>query len=134
MIQPFKHYDSVAIQSVLDGAETAKMCAADDSTIRRWQKSYGEAESDIAQRLASIHSRSGDKPVPIHVPAMRYATIRGAVAGWLAFVMTLLINSGHKLCTQFAFCPPASSVRVNTIRVAEGTGGRKNDKTVDDTS
>ena len=107
IIQPYKHYDSETIQSVLDGSEGADACAADDSTIRRWRSDFTKAAPDITLRMASVYSQLTDKKTPIGFSStISIAAIQAKVKYWLSFVMALLINCGHKLCTQFAFCPP----------------------------
>jgi len=133
IIQPYKHYDSATIQSVLDGSEEAEACAADDSTIRRWKVTFAQAEPDIAQRLASVYARAADEKAPIEPAAMSLATIRGMVKCWLAFVMNMLINSGQKICTQFAFCHSRATGKLDIVKKTT-IGGRQNDKTIKDTS
>jgi len=105
IIQPYKHYESAVIQSVIDGSADASTCHADDSTIRRWKNDFKKAEPDIAQRLASVYGRMTDEIAPIGDTRQILEVIKSKCERWLAFVMNLLINSGYKLCTQFAFCP-----------------------------
>jgi len=130
IIQPFKHYDSETIQSVIDGGEKAMDCVADDSTINRWKSDFAKATPDIEQRLASAYvQETGIKP-----PALSSATILAYIQvmqkRWLAFVMWLLINNGHKLCTRFAFCPAhMDGIVISTIN----KGGILDDKTIADT-
>jgi len=133
IIQPYKHYDSHTIQSVLDDSEDAKMCVADNSTIRRWKADFAKAEPDIEQRLASVYAQQTDEKAPLVFLGMILSAIRATVERWLAFVMKLLINNGHKLCTQFAFCPSLVGSTVKTTSPKERTGGKKNDKTTTDT-
>ena len=132
IIQPRKHYDSEAIQSVLDGNEAG--CAADNSTIRRWKTEFAEAEPDINQRLASIYAQMTDEKVPIAVTVNTLDKIKIKIKRWLAFVMNLLINSGHKICTQFAFCQRPALVKVCGINKNATEGGKKDDKTIKNTS
>jgi len=134
IIQPYKHYDSETIQHVLDGSAGASYCAADDSTMRRWKSSFAESAADISQRLTSIRARISDEKIPIQKSEEILNLIRGEEKHWLAFVMALLINSGHKLHTRFAFCPAEFSVKVNVKIKTEAEGGQKIDKTFDDSS
>jgi hypothetical protein len=134
IIQPFKHYDSPTIQCVIDGHEGTQTCAAEDSTIRRWKNTFAKEEMDITQRLASVHAQITDETVPIHLPATTFAAIRTQVEHWLAFVMALLINSGHRICTRFAFCPGTSADRFVPISKKTTLGGKQNDKTIEGAS
>jgi predicted RNA-binding Zn-ribbon protein involved in translation (DUF1610 family) len=129
-IQPYKHYDSEAIQTVLDGSAEAAACAADDSTIRRWKGSFAEAEDDIGQRPASVCAREADERAPIGAGALILARVRTA-ARWLAFVMELLINGGHKIRARFAFCPPPSPGKIKSSPEKRGKEAEKNDKTTE---
>jgi len=130
IIQPFKHYDSETIQSVIDGGEKAMDCVADESTINRWKSDFAKAAPDTEQRLASVYVQETDNKAPILSSTTMLAYIRAMQKRWLAFVMVLLINNGHKLCTRFAFCPQDISDIVNS---AINKGGRLNDKTITNT-
>jgi len=133
IIQPFKHYDSATIQCVIDESEDAGLCGADNATIRRWKTSFTEAEPDLAQRLASVYAQETDEKVPLASPAMTFAAIRATIERWLSFVMHLLINNGHKLFTRFAFCPSPPNAKISQIGQKNRTGGRQNDKTIENT-
>jgi hypothetical protein len=132
IIQPYKHYDSKTIQSVLDGSAEAGACVADDSTIRRWKADFAETEPDITLRLASIYARAAYGTAPILSPGMPLVDVRANIERWLAFVMALLINSGHKIRARFAFCPSQFLVKVGTTDKTIGIGGKRNDKTIED--
>ena len=132
IIQPRKHYDSEAIQSVLDGNEAG--CAADDSTIRRWKTEYAEAEPDINQRLASVYAQMTDGKVPIAAAMNILDRIKTKITRWLAFVMKLLINSGHNICTQFAFRLFSVAANVRSVSKNATEGSRKGDKAIKNSS
>ena len=132
IIQPYKHYDSNTIQSVLDRSVDALACEASGSTTRRWERDFAEAEADINQRLASVHAREANSTAPLSMPSDPVSTIRAGIECWLAFVMRLLINSGHELRTRFAFCPPPPSVRMEATRGIPSEGGGHHDKTTTD--
>ena len=134
IIQPYKHYDTEAIQCVLDCSEAPAGCAADDSTIRRWKKTFAEAEPDLTQRLASVFAQMTDGHVPLESAPRTFNTIRARHSYWLPFVMGLLINSGHKLRARFAFCPPNPASTIASAGKNEEERGAKCDKTIDDTS
>ena len=133
IIQPHKHYDSATIQSVIDGTEESKNCVADNSTIRRWEKSFAEAASDIDRRLISVQAKETDSSVRIIFPEITIAAIKATVNRWLAFVMYLLINSGHKLCTRFAFRPPHYSDTIQSASKNNDERDIENVKTFKDT-
>jgi hypothetical protein len=134
IIQPYKHYDSNTIQSVLDGNVGASECAADNSTIRRWKSEFASAKVDICQRLASIYAKTTDEKPPIRDTIYILDLIKAQIKIWLAIVMKLLINDGHKLCTQFAFCPLATSAKVHGRNMNVAEGSKVHDKTFKDTS
>jgi len=110
------------------------MCTADNSTIRRWKNEFAEAEPDINQRLASVYTQMTDERIPIAVTVNILDRIKIETKHWLSFVTELLINSGHKICTQFAFCPSSTHANVNSVSKNVSEGGRKDDKTIKDTS
>jgi len=135
IIQPYKHYESSVIQAVINDSADAADCHADNSTIRRWKTEFEKAEPDIAQRLASVYAQTTDEIAPIETTCKILDTIKANCKRWLAFVMVLLINSGHKICTQFAFCLPESpdTVRSRSINDTKERG-KKDDATIDDSS
>ena len=135
IIQPYKHYESRVIQAVIDGSADAAACHADNSTIRRWKAEFEKAEPDIAQRLTSVYVQATDEIVPIETTCKTLDTIKAKRERWLAFVMALLVNSGHKIRTQFAFCPPESpdTVRPGSKNDAKERG-KRDDATIDDSS
>jgi hypothetical protein len=134
IIQPYKQYDSDTIQSVLDGSEAGAVCAADNSTIRRWKTEFAQAEPDINQRLASVYAEMGTENVPIASTVHILDKIKIKTKRWLAFVMELLINSGNIICTQFAFCPASVPVNVSSADKKAIEGDKKDDKTTKNTS
>jgi hypothetical protein len=134
IIQPFKHYDSCTIQNVLDGSSEALQCDADASTMRRWTEEFCDASADISQRLASEQARQSNETIPIKKAEDILSEIKRTVMRWLPFVMMLLINAGHKICTQFAFCPKASPDRVGVETKTNAKGDRKNVKAIENSS
>jgi hypothetical protein len=133
IILPYKRYDTEAVQSVLDGAESASACAADDSTMRRWRTSFAEAEADMEQRVTSIYARERDEPVGIICGEKAITRIRNTEPRWLPFVIKLLIVAGHVPCARFAFCPKPRTDKVYETTITVAKGGAGNDKTVNDT-
>lgn len=132
ILQPYKHYDSKTIQSVIDENSDASFCVADDSSIRRWKKSFKEAAPDVGQRVASVYVQAAGVTAPVHAADATLAHMRTGAARWLAAVMKLLINSGHKLCTRFAFCPYPFPDKVKGSTKNDAKGGMKIDKTIKD--
>jgi hypothetical protein len=134
IVQPYKHYSAEVVQAVLDDSEEASTCAADNSTIRRWMSDFAVAEPDINQRLSSVYVRMTEETVPISRSEDILDKIRRRAKRWLPFVMNLLINGGHKICTQFAFCLPVIIDKLRTTIKITAERGRKSDKTTEDTS
>ena len=132
IIQPYKHYDSETIQTVLDGNADSAGCPADESTIRRWKADFEESEADLSQRLLSVCARITDEILPIKATTAPVTFIRTVYEHWLAVVMELLINNGHRIRTRFAFCPSVPPARVVSGSTIFDKGGRKNDKTIAD--
>jgi hypothetical protein len=103
-ILPFKRYAAQTIQETLD-LRPDNCCAADDSTMRRWRKSFTRAHEAIAALLASYYMRmTGNVPALFNFENI-LDRIRSEQKSWLMFVMRLLINTGHRPHTRFTFCP-----------------------------
>jgi hypothetical protein len=134
IIQPYRHYSSDAIQSILDDSAAASACVADNSTIRRWKTEFAHTEPDINQRLASIYAQATDEKVPISGTVQILEKTKLKVKRWLAYVMKLLINNGHKICTQFAFCPQPGLVRVSGVNKNTTERDKKDDTTTENSS
>ena len=132
IIQPYRHYSSAAIQSVLDGNEPG--CAADNSTIHRWKTEFAAAEPDIGQRLASVYAQITGETVPMRSAYKILGTLKTKCEHWLIFVMALLINSGHKLCTRFAYCPLSSTDTVKSTNFKETERSKEDDKAIENSS
>ena len=133
-IQPYKHYDSETIQSVLDEEECTDACIADASTIRRWKEEFQFAAHNIEQQIAAVYAKESGNHVPLRTPGEILKHIRTLHNRWLAFVMTLLINTGYKLCTRFAFCPESTSVRLKAGRENISTEEIRDVKTIKNSS
>ena len=134
IIQPYKHYESGVIQSVIDGSADASTCSADNSTIRRWKTEFEKAEPDIAQRLGAVYGNMTDEITPIGATCQILEVIKIKCERWLAFVMVLLINSGHRLRTQFAFCHSQTPDTVKPRNKHETERGKKDDATIKNSS
>jgi hypothetical protein len=103
-ILPFKHYEAQTIQSTLD-EEPDNACTADDSTLRRWRQSFSEVCSSIVALLTALYMKETNTTAPMFQFDNILSKLRGGQKNWLTFVFRLLINSGHRLRTRFAFCP-----------------------------
>jgi hypothetical protein len=134
IIQPYKHYESEVIQAAIDGSEDAGKCSADNRTIRRWKSEFANAKADIEQRLASLYTQTTEELVPLGASSMFLDGIKSKHSRWLPFVMGLLINNGHKICTEFAFCPASSSSKMALDSKNKSLGGENDVKTIKDTS
>jgi hypothetical protein len=134
IIYPYKHYEADVIQAIIEEREEASSCGADNATIRRWKTDFVAAEPEIKQRLSSVYVRMIDKTVPFTESEDILAKIRTHEKRWLAFVISLLTNSGHKICTEFAFFPSVKSAKVSTAINIIAERGRQNVKTIKDTS
>jgi len=134
IIQPYKHYESSVIQSVIDGSADASTCHADDSTIRRWKNDFEKAKPDIEQRLASVYGPIIGEIAPIGATRQILEVIKGECKRWLAFVIKLLIKNGHRLYTRFAFCPPKSPDTVRTRSTNDTERGKEDDATIENSS
>jgi hypothetical protein len=134
IIQPYKHYESDVIQSVIDDSEDAEKCGADNSTIRRWKSEFAEAIPVLEQRLASIYARATEEAVPLEMTTRIIDGIKSKHNRWLPFVTGLLINCGYKICTEFAFFLRDNSAKVDSALKIYAERGRINVKTIKDTS
>jgi len=134
VILPYKHYGADVIQTVIDGSDGADECCADDCTIRRWKDEFAVAETDIAQRLASVYAVSGVDNIPLKAATAILNGLKNTHLRWLPFVIGLLVNNGHKICTEFAFCPLIKSGKVGSATKLVAERGQKNVKTIKDTS
>jgi hypothetical protein len=94
----------MSIQKTLDD-EPDNSCAADDSTLRRWRKYFANVTPVIIALLTALYMKTADKSVPLFQFDGILSKIRSREKQWLTFVFGLLINSGHRLHTRFAFCP-----------------------------
>jgi hypothetical protein len=130
IIQPYRHFRSSVIQEVLSGGDGV---AVDDSTIRRWRTSWGDAEPDIEQRLKSVYARETGDHAPLIKETKTLYGLMKREPRWLPFVMKLLICHGHRLCTCFAFCPVDPPDKVADIGISKVKGGLIYDKTEEDT-
>ena len=103
-MQPFKHYESELIQDTIIESPM-NSCSADESTIQRWKKSFQLAKAQIETILIACWIYLNRRQYPILEHNSLLETIQKTIPHWLAFVMRMLINSGNKIYTQFAFCP-----------------------------
>lgn len=100
---PHKHYASEVIEAELDGSRND--CHADQSTMDRWKKAFRSQKKWFEGALRSLWSKDRGNHFPLldKISLLQSAIDKGS--GWLAFVHKVVINSGLKPHTQFAFCP-----------------------------
>lgn len=103
IVEPYKHYSSAVIEAELD--RTRDDCPADTSTMNRWQKSFILMKPQIEGVLRSLWSEHHKKHYPLLKIDSLLQNLRHYGPGWLAVVNEMLIKSGIKIHTQFAFCP-----------------------------
>lgn len=103
-MQPYKHYESESIQDTID-ENPDNCCQADNSTLNRWKSSFGNAKAQIEALLIACWIYQSRVQYALLNSNSLLITIRNTMRGWLAFVMKMLINSGYRIHTQFAFCP-----------------------------
>lgn len=102
IIQPFKHFSSMVIESVLDG--DVEKCSAEESTIKRWRNWFTCISSQIDGAMSSVKTElTGFLPNFLDVSSL-LQNIRKSGGGWLKSVMLQLFNSGIYSHTSFAFC------------------------------
>lgn len=102
-IQPFKHYKSSVIETVLDSK--ADICPAENSTMNRWTSWFSSSSVQIEGILRSLHIYLSQEPINLLANTSLLLSIRGSGPGWLKAVMRQLTNSGNFIHTCFAFCP-----------------------------
>lgn len=103
-IHPFRHYSSKSIQNALD--RKSNQCPAEDSTIRRWIRTFQKAMDSIEAALISAWMQETGRPWEL----IRKNSLLGTIQkqhpeDWLAFVNRRLLTLGFGTYTQFAFCP-----------------------------
>jgi hypothetical protein len=103
-ILPFKRYDAQTIQATLDESPD-NCCTADESTMARWRRDFAGAQEAIAALLVSYYMRLTENSASLFDVENITARIKAGQKHWLSFVTRLLINSGHRASTCFAFCP-----------------------------
>jgi hypothetical protein len=103
-VLPFKNYDAHTVQKTLD-SDSDNDCCADNSTMGRWRSSFAMAQNTIAALLMSYFMTLTQSAGSIFKLENILLKIKREQKGWLSFVLRLLINSGHRPHTGFAFCP-----------------------------
>ena len=91
------------IEAELDG--TRDDCPADTSTMNRWKRAFVQMKPQIEGALRALWSDHHLKHYPLFKRDSLLQNLRNHRPGWLAVVNALLIKSGIKIHTQFAFCP-----------------------------
>ena len=96
-IQPFKHYESEVIETVIDGASYS--CPAEESTQRHWRMQFTEKAKQIDGMLTSIWMEIKMIPAKLMHKVSLLKNIRKTGTGWLRAVMRQLVNSGKYIHT-----------------------------------
>jgi hypothetical protein len=98
-VQPYKHYEALVIQQVIDG-KSLSTCPAEDSTIRRWQAAFRHAAPYLETLLYAVRHRKH----PLFGASL-LEKLQKSIRRWLTFVTRMLISCGFHLPTCFAFTP-----------------------------
>ena len=98
-VQPYKHYEAMVIQQVMDG-KLLSTCPAEDSTIRRWQAALRHAAPYLEMLLYAANQAKR----PLFGESF-LANVRKSSRRWLTFVTRMLISVCVDLPTCFAFTP-----------------------------
>jgi hypothetical protein len=73
--------------------------------MRRWQRSFELSKNALIALLVSYYMNlTKSMPSLLDVKDI-LSKITSEQKNWLSFVFRLLINSGHRAHTGFAFCP-----------------------------
>lgn len=96
-IQPFKHYESEVIETVIDGEGYS--CPAEESTQRHWRIQFTKKANQIDGMLTSIWMEIKMIPAKLMHKVSLLKKIRKTGSGWLRVVMRQLVNSGKYIHT-----------------------------------
>ena len=98
-VQPYKHYEAMVIQQVMD-SKSLSTCPAEDSSIHRWLAAFRQA----APYLETLLYAARHKKRPLFAGSL-LENLRKSSHRWLTFVTRLLISAGMDVPTCFAFTP-----------------------------
>lgn len=103
IMQPFKHYSSQTIESELDG--TSVDCPAENSTINTWKRQIKDNLHQINGALKAVWMKYHNEDLSILSHDSLLESIKATGSGWLTNVTQMLLKSGLRLPTLFAFSP-----------------------------
>ncbi len=110
---PYKHFESVCIEEVIDNDSDELSVAADESTLYRIRKWFFEQIFHLLGALKSIALSLGHDLVKetseLSLPAhQRLGLYVGSKPGWLARTVRAVANSNLWVHTRFAFLSKSS--------------------------
>ena len=100
-MQPYKHYETDAIQAEIDGSQENP--SADESTLRRWKTEFHRGKDQIEGALRARFERHSGIHYPLLPQDSLLRILREKVSAWLRFVNKVLVSSEFDIHTQFAF-------------------------------
>lgn len=100
-MQPYKHYETDAIQAEIDGSQENP--SADESTLRRWRAEFHKGKDQIEGALRALWGRRSGIHYPLLPQDSLLRILRKKIPFWLRFVNKVLTNSEFDIHTQFAF-------------------------------
>jgi hypothetical protein len=128
---PYKHYDTDAIQAVVDGDK--KPHAADKRTRRRWRAYYTASKPSIEGALGALSARETDFLMPAAGGENILSGLKSTHPHWLSVVLKSLVNHAMNFCTEFVRCPPDRATKVcPSSYPRQPKGDDFDDKTYDD--
>jgi predicted RNA-binding Zn-ribbon protein involved in translation (DUF1610 family) len=89
-VQPFKHYASGVIETVLDGNNS--VCSAENSTLSRWKVWFLRVLPCLCAALTAVQAYVSDSSVKLMCDLSPVADIRSKGFGWLRGIMRRHIN------------------------------------------
>ena len=100
---PYKHYNADVIQTVIEGNTDG--IAADESTMRHWQKQWQKQETRIRLVLTALLIKINNETQKLIGTRFDIIIfIKRKHSRWLAFVIKVLTLGCFPIYTQFAFC------------------------------
>lgn len=100
-MQPYKQYETDAIQSEIDGVQENP--SADESTLRRWKAEFHRGKDQIEGALRALRERFSGIHYPLLPQDSLLKRLRKNIPCWLRFVNKVLTNGEFDIHTQFAF-------------------------------
>ena len=106
MLIPYKRYDSISIETVIDSASKL-VVAADESTIYRWKAWFNSLLSYLItciQAILNQHNLNSVRPIGLRnlTPLQKLKSFTGDAVRWLARIVQPVVNSNLWVQTRSA--------------------------------